>query len=43
MNIELIIKTINELGSALADYNHQWSDELRKLYEDSMKELGNNK
>lgn len=36
MNAELIIKTLDTLGVALAGHGHQWSDEERELYEKSI-------
>lgn len=36
----IIIEALEELGVALADHNHQWSLELRTLYEKAVKEAG---
>jgi hypothetical protein len=33
------LKLIQEMGSALCDHDHQWSDELRKLYTKVTNEL----
>ena len=41
MNVDkqLIIKALDMLGCALADYHHQWTDEERELYEQSIELL----
>jgi len=36
MDKQLIIKALNKLALALTDYNHQWTNEERNLYEKAM-------
>jgi hypothetical protein len=36
------LKLIQELGSALTEHDHQWSNELRKLYDKVTKKLEKN-
>ena len=33
---QIITKTLDRLGIALADHNHQWTDEERGLYEEAI-------
>lgn len=33
------LKLIQEMGSALADHDHQWSNDLKKLYNKVTREL----
>lgn len=35
-NKQIITKALDKLGLALADHNHQWTDEERRLYERAM-------
>lgn len=37
--IEDILKTLDDMGVALADLGHQWSEELRSQYETSVRQL----
>ena len=42
MDKELIKEALNELGSALSDHKHKWTNEQRGLYDKAMNELNKN-
>lgn len=39
MDFNLVKKALDEMGLALIEHNHQWSNELRSLYEKAVKEV----